>query len=502
MENQSKKDEIIKEISKLSKVENKIVSLLDKMQEALHSQPLELKIFFDIKSISLNLFKENMSISLRSELWKKYIELLEEAKKVKDAIDDQNSFAIEQIDIAIKALENDLKNFDKLLKNIKPIDIANIKAFESNLLFFIDIQKELSLLNSFAIRINSLRKEIVKTSMKIKTKSNFFTRLANLGDLIFPKRKEKINLLSIKFTNVIDEFTKDYDDKKAPFFVLKTEIKDLQNIAKIFTINTASFTESRMKLSKYWDKIKESERIYKQNQLKSNKNSYPIEEKIIEFCAFCQTKPKKEEWIKKEKELLDEINRTDLIRSDVYKLKKLIEDAKQVLFEEEKQNKLKIIKEEKEEKEEKSNKDKIITDLKITIENLTSNTSLAVNKIIEEKNNLEKKLISLNLSKFESLLFNSNLKKIEDTIEDKKDLEIINTKNLNNIKDVLSKKSKKRVEIKNVYEDIRKELNKSNLDFEKAILLRDLLNIQKTRLDKIDLSLDKLQEEIINLENN
>jgi hypothetical protein len=498
MENQ-KKDEIINEISKLSKVENKIVFLLDKMQEALHSPYLNLKVFFDIKSICLNLFKENMSVSLRSELWKKYIELLEEAKKVKDAIDDQNAFSIEQIDLTISSLEKDLKNFDKLLSNINPIDIANIKAFETNLLFFINLQKELSLLNSFAIRVNSLRAEIIKTSMKIKTKSAFFTRLSNIGDQIFPKRKEKINILSLKFTNVIDEFTKDYEDKKAPFFVLRKEIKELQNIAKIFTINTTAFTEARIKLSKYWDKIKESEKIYKQNQLKSNKSAELIEEKIKEFSAFCKTKPKKENLIKKESEIVDEIKKTNLIRSDVYRLKKIIEDAKTVLFEEEKQKIQAVI---KKEKEEKKFQEKIITDLKKSIENLIDNSNLDVTKIIEEKNNLEKKLISLNLSEIESLILNSNLKKVEDTIEDKKEKEIIKTKNLNDLKDVLSKKNNRRITIKQGYEDLRKELNKSNLDFERAILLRDLMDLQKTRLDKIDLSLDMLQEEIINLESN
>ena len=499
MEDQkNKKDEIIQEIEKLSKVENKIVFLLDKMQEALRAQPLDFKFFWEIKAICLNLFKENISMSLRARLWDKYLEILNESKKVKDVIDDQNAFAIEQIELTIDVLEKDLKNFDDLLKNIKPIDIAMTKAFESNLLFFIDIQKELTLLNSFAIRVNSLRKEIIKISMKIKTKSSFFTRLSSIGDQIFPKRKEKINLLSLKFSNAIDEYIGDLDDQKAPYYVLKQEIKELQNLAKTFTINTNSFTDSRIKLSKYWDKIKESEKVYKKNQLKSKDNAALIEEKIKEFKILCKSEPKKNDAFKKEKELIEEVKKADLLKGDVFRLKRQIEDAKKNLFEEEKQKREEIS---KKLKEEKNNREKEIENLKLSIQNLVNNNKLDIEEISTQKKSLEEKMQKLNLSKLESLMLSMNLSKLQDSIEEKELTQLVDSTNLNELKDLFEKKAKKRIEIKNKYEDLRKELNGSNFDFERAIVFRDLIDFQKSRLDKINFSIEELELKIINLEN-
>ena len=96
--------------------EGKIRLSIDFMRAALsNSGTPRFKDFWEGRRICLPLFKENISPKVRSQLWSSYIELSTEAKRLKEILDEQSAFAIEQIELAIQALERDLEHYDVLL---------------------------------------------------------------------------------------------------------------------------------------------------------------------------------------------------------------------------------------------------------------------------------------------------------------------------------------------------------------------------------------------------
>ena len=112
--------------------------------------------------------------------------------------------------------------------------------------------------------IDFITKEVLKTEMRIRTKNKLFEKLSICGDRIFPGRKELIKQISNEFLGDIENFIQNYFQKEEPqgppLYALREEIKALQAFAKSLTLNTHSFSETRMKLSECWDKLKDRER--------------------------------------------------------------------------------------------------------------------------------------------------------------------------------------------------------------------------------------------------
>jgi hypothetical protein len=119
-----------------------------------------------------------------------------------------------------------------------------------------------------------LRKELIRTEMRLKLKNSLFHRLSQLGDFLFPRRKEKMKAVSDLFKHDVDSFIQHTfigDLKTAALFDVKEEIKALQGIAKILTLNTETFSSTRTALSQCWDSVREvvTERKKVANELRS-----------------------------------------------------------------------------------------------------------------------------------------------------------------------------------------------------------------------------------------
>ncbi|OGN58664.1 MAG: hypothetical protein A3C42_04015, partial [Chlamydiae bacterium RIFCSPHIGHO2_02_FULL_45_9] len=224
--------------------------------------------FWEARRAVLPLFRENLNPAIRSNLWNEYVELTVEARRLKEILEEQSSFAMEQIDLAINALVEDLSHFEELLNasgDVQFLETSHTIQEKSGT--YNQIQKELNLLNTLASRLNSLRKEIIKTDMRIRFKTKFFRRLSQLGDDIFPKRKELIEKISQEFEKDVEDFmSQQFQDQEilgGSYYALREEIKALQAAAKIFTLSSGAFTRTRLKLSECWDKVKHSEKEYR-----------------------------------------------------------------------------------------------------------------------------------------------------------------------------------------------------------------------------------------------
>ena len=408
--------------------------------------------FWEVRREILPFFRENLNSIARSKLWSEYVEMTVEARRLKEILEEQSAFAIEQIDLAIQSLESDLSNFETLLEQVGDISFPKENRVLQKIDLYNQIQRELNLLNALASRLTALRKEVMKTEMRLRFKTKFLKQLSELGDQIFPKRKEFIEKVSSEFEKDIDSFVETHFREGqvvgAPYYVLREEIKALQGMAKVFSLNSAIFTQTRLKLSKCWDQIRELEKEHK--KVLSEKRQ-----------AFFLQKREKEEKVRELEEA--EREKFRLKRQKIGQLKEQIE----VLLKEGEQMELDSF---------ASRAEK----LKGEIENLEASKP--------EKQQLERlyrPLKDLLAEKKEEALLNLS----ED---DKKALE--------NLYLVLEQKKERRKKIKDQLEIYRKSLGTSGLDFERAMLYRELIDQEKERQEIADRGIEEIEQKIVGLE--
>jgi hypothetical protein len=501
-------EKFLKDFKEMTTNEEKLKFSIDFMKKTLSQEKEpDFRGFWESKRLCLPLFKENLNSVVRSKHWKEYIELSLEAKKLKVILDEQSDFALEQLEIAIKSLEGDIKNYDELLNKIPPVKfLKKLKSIDFKESEYSEIQRELNLLNSFTARINSLRKGIVKTDMRIRFKSRFFKILSSIGDRVFPKRKELIKKISEKFVLEVNGFIEKYfsseSSKKIPFYVLREEIKILQNIAKILTLNTKAFSETRLNLSKCWDKIKileggnkrdfsEKIKIFKENFKKVFDRIKKIEREKISIKELAGER----------EEILSFMRGVELGNLDVKKLKK--ELAKVFEYVNGRESK----KLEEERRKELLKKQKDIESVKTKIKKLTEEENkYSIEDFVLEKEKIVKKIEKLPLNKIEKQGLERLLKSLKDVITNKKEKALLELSDgelqaLEKMKKILSDRLKRKLEIKDQIEEYRKALGKSGFDFEQAMMHRKMIDLEKERLSKINDSIKEIEDKIKEIEN-
>lgn len=285
--------------------------------------------FWEVRRLVLPFFRENLNSAIRSKLWGEYVELTVEARRLKEILEEQSSFAMEQIDLAVQSIETDLTQFEVLLSQAGDIAFTEVpRTLEDKMSVYNKIQRELNLLNTLASRLAGLRKEIIKTDMRIRFKTKFFKRLSELGDRIFPKRKELMDAVGSEFEKDIEAFVENHFQGDqvvgAPYYALRGEIKALQGMAKFLTLSSGVFNRTRLKLSECWDKIKVLEKEHKKEvtlkKQASSEQRQLIDAKIEELKGRCENMTLGE--LDKEISLISQCMReVSLHRDDVFALR-------------------------------------------------------------------------------------------------------------------------------------------------------------------------------------
>jgi hypothetical protein len=510
--NSSHYDLFLSEYEKTEGAELKLQMTMDFMELSLaQAGSPHFKSFWDARNICLELFKENISQNLRAQMWGKYTELSKEARRLKEILDEQSSFAAEQIEIAIKALETDLEQTEQNLEKSQPVDFGvNAESFGDKYSFYENMQRQLNLLNTQASRINALRKELIRTEMRIKVKNKFFQRLSAIGDKVFPQRKDLIKDVSAQFSSDIDAFIEEYfaENKiEDALFFLREEIKALQGLAKLLTLNTHSFTHTRMRLSDCWDKLKGVEKERKkeraQQKIYYKQNVDSVLEKIKVYSEAFATG---EMTIANANHAMDEISSfmrsVELGRDEVKFLREEIQIARKPLL-----DKLKAADDERhsQEIEREMQKKKMVEDLKLEVEQLLENTAtFDAETIITEQTVILLKINASKLNKLEKNDLEKRLKVLKDIISDKKEQAMMSLSDddkqaLIQLTSVLSQRKERRQEIKNQLEILRKSNRSSGFDFEQAMKNNELINEEKERLDKMDLGVKEIESLISEL---
>lgn len=224
--------------------EAKVMYALAFMRSALSSNEApKLKEFWEAKNLCIEAFKGDINPAKRKFLWSEYVELTGEAKRLKAILDEQSSFAIEQIELALDALENDLKSAEeKALEIVCPISIEDREIYGK-------WQGEFNALSNIGIRLTTLRKEAIDTEMRFKHRNRILKRIATLGDTLFPRKKEIVAVMS-------EQFVKDVDRYIHSPHLTRAGVQEFQNLAKELSINSPAFKKTRKLLADGWDAAK------------------------------------------------------------------------------------------------------------------------------------------------------------------------------------------------------------------------------------------------------
>ena len=103
-EHQSQFDALMQQFHNENNLDEKLLLAVNFMEASLSQGGTpHFRHFWEARRLCLPLFKENISSSLRSQLWSKYSELSKEARRLKDLLDEQSAFAVEQIEKAVVA---------------------------------------------------------------------------------------------------------------------------------------------------------------------------------------------------------------------------------------------------------------------------------------------------------------------------------------------------------------------------------------------------------------
>ncbi|WP_059060245.1 hypothetical protein [Candidatus Protochlamydia naegleriophila] len=491
----------------------KLQLAIDFMEDALaQGGTPHFRSFWEARRLCLPLFKENISAALRSQLWNRYSELSKEARRLKEILDEQSAFAVEQIEIAIQALENDIQQFDEQVeKAALSDDLVFPQVLREHRQFYQDLQKQLNVLNVQASRINALRKELLKTEMRVRQKNKFFQRLSAAGDSVFPKRKDLIKQISQQFVEDVNQFIKTHfgqGDSQESLFVLREEIKALQGLAKVLTLNTNSFTQTRTRLSECWDKIKIEEKERKkeraQQKVVFKQNADVVREQIQTAKEFVEKEDSSlSESQKKLEEIVTLMRRTELGRDELKFLRDELSGVRKII-----QDRVKAEEDARHQQEQERNRQKKekYNSFREMAENLVRQAdSYDVEQLMAERDQVLSQLQESTLTKNEKLEIERLLKPLKDIITDKSEKALLALSEddrhaLQQLQDILSQRKERRQEIKKQLEIYRKAAGSSSLDFEKAMSFTAQINEEKERLEKANQGIIEIERKITDLQ--
>ncbi|MCP5469378.1 MAG: hypothetical protein H7A36_02615 [Chlamydiales bacterium] len=498
-------EEFVSSFEQIEGIEEKLDTLISYMSDTL-SKPSApyFKGFWEARKLCFPLFKEEIGAVKRAELWNRYRELTREGRELKNMLDQETAFAVEQIDLAIASLEKELEEGGQEHGSVSFPD--KLKSLEGRESFYLERQQKLNGYNFLASRINSLRKELVKTEMRIRHKNKFFQRLSKLGDRVFPERKALIKEISEAFEGDVGSFIEAHFSKKnfshervrRSVFFFREEIKALQAVAKTLTLNTHAFTATRESLSECWDQLrgmeKELKKEYAEQKVKSAENSEEVRKRLQEFAQ------KREEMsVDAAYKELDTIGRSmreiELTRTDVAALKDEIKELRAPLeaVREQKEQELK----EQQVAFEKARKEKA--------EEFKGRLKALVDYDLEElESKLEvykKELSTLSIPKGERQVCERLLRSCRDKLAEKREAALLSMSddaraNLESLEKLLEERRDQRREIKEQIEEYRKVMGGSALDIEKAMKFNELMAQEKERLEKCDHAIEEVEQKI------
>ncbi len=492
--------------------EEKIRSMIEAMQSRVdeNGSP-KFREFWEIRNLCLPLFKGIPPSLLRTELWQQYVDLSVKARRLKVVLEEKSSFAYEQMDLAIASLEQDLGNYAEKTLQMPELDsYVTLEPLSAKRDQYSNLYKEMHLLNVFAAKVNALRKEAIKTDMRVRNKHKLFERLSACGNQIFPKRKELIKKMSHMFTQDVLLFAETYFPvEKKPsiaLYSLQEEIKILQQLAKKLTLNTQAFTEVRKTLSQHWDQLKlrekEKKQEFVQRKQQQQQSHEQALEKVLEFEGFCKESASLPLIQSKFEEIFTQIKALpDLSRDSERHCKERMIACKKPFEELEKQQRLEVGKLEREQKALRLQKfQELQSEIQKALEEGERNSFDAL-VVLQES--IEGKIKNLVVLKTEKMVLDRLMRAFKDLLLEAKRRSFgshLDQEKYAELQALLQDKKARRQEVKEQIQVYRKALGGSGLDFEKSMMYQEWMESEKEVLEKMNASITELEEKIEQIE--
>jgi len=440
--------------------EEKLRLCLDFMKDSLsRGKTPAFRDFWACKKICLPLFKENLNARSRTLLWADYTEISDEVRKLKEILNQESSFVVEQLELAIGALEEDL---NQPAKGSAPALPQPSQAVKKHFSQYQEKQQTLARLNPLTVKIHALRKEIIQTEMRIRLKNRLFERLAKVGNAVFPRRKELIIELSELFLSDVTAFVKENEGAQ-PKPQLKNEVKDLQSFAKAISINSHTFSSCRQLLSQLWDQMKSQE-------VHAKKAHAELEEKLkpsLEaFQALCLDKIATEAAVEKALTALqEEMKALRLDRGGEKALRQRLDDLQRPFYERKEVAKAA-------EKEKRTEALKKRTESLLQLKETLSSLEQEKEGLAEKLKPLESEVANLSSENIGELL----IRALYDQLIERSWSEEDNSSEI----------EARFAELKKETSRVRKILGGSSLDIQGSILYQEYFEQLKARLDHLE----------------
>ena len=476
---EEKKDALSKVLEGIKAPEDQLKAALDFMRAALNQEGSpRLRDFWSAKTLCLPLFKQRISPAARAFFWDEFVELSNEARKLKEVLDEQSAFASEQIDKAIHAVEKDLENFPELMEQLNPKQLFPQQCDAlSDPDLYESLFRELSLLTTFSSRISSLKQEVIKTSMRVRQKGRIFEKLQTLREKVLPRRKNIVDQLSQTFIKDVENFVEANSTKSPkPFYALREEIKALQELSKTLCISTSAFTKTREALSVFWDKIRILDKdrkkglAEKKNTQKDNHDGALLKIEALEK-RIEEEKLKADQIKPLTAELYTYLRSLDLHRDQVKELKSRLKDLECVSPSSQPVIEDKAL-------QEKLQQDQLLEQVEKALNDLKEASSSAIQKAIEQfaSSDALDPLYDLHLERKQSELLENE----EVLVSDVEDL-------------IMLRKEQKGRVLKRI-ETLRRISGAQSHDLEKAMELDEEMRTQKALVKDIDSYITQLTD--------
>ncbi|WP_348663188.1 hypothetical protein [Chlamydia vaughanii] len=503
------------ELSVFSSVEEQVAFSLEQMEQSLrNNQGANLKLFWAIRKHCLPLFHQVENVGKRAEFWRRYIDLTKEGRHIKSLQDEEGTFVVGQIELAISCLEQDITGFlngtHALTVQEEQSIFLETQTLEKRKAFYKELHASLIWLSSFSSRIIDLRKELMNVGMRMRLKSKFFQRLSSLGNQVFPKRKELIEKVSEAFSEDVDSFVAKYfsradkDALKRSVFFLRKEIKNLQQAAKCLAVSSTVFSDTRLQLSKCWDQLKGLEKEIRQEQSRlrvtSAENSKDVREQLVQIAQLLEENGDLFK-IRKELDLAAKRMRAlDLVHDDVIALKAELQALFEKLREQQEISDQLYQEQQARERQIRQEAVKELTQ-KIT---LFSEKCLSGDITPESRSEWQELKESLTKAAFLSASerisldnrLNLTLQHMAAFFEEQLLSSPDSREKLTNMRQVLSQRQERRKELKSKLEQDKKLFGSSGLDFDRAMQYSALVEEDKRALEELDQGILELKRQI------
>jgi hypothetical protein len=493
--------------------EAKLQTITDFMATSLARPNMpDFRCFWEARKLCLPLFKERITAAVRAELWERYSELSKEARRLKEMLDEQAAFAVEQIDMAVSALEKELAAAEADLESLPNIELGvDSQVMLERFDFYNRIQRQLNLLNAQASRINALRKELIRTEKRIRQKNKFFQRLSAAGDLVFPLRKQLIKEISDAFIADVAAYVKaNFKGARVEgaIFEHRQEIKALQGVAKTLTLNTQAFTETRTQLSSCWDILrdldKERRKVRNEKRAEFQANQELIQKELDAFLEeWTDGKLSGDEADKRLGQISSHMRRVELGRDEVKALRGALSAARKPVEE-----KLEAQEAERRQREEekRAKQQQRVQEMQARIDAVLSAAQEQGAEDVEAtRTQVLKEIAESGLGKAEQARLERLLRPLKDLIVEKREQALLSLsaddqQSLQQLRQLLKERRQRRAEIKLALDQARKAQGASGFDFEQALAAEEQIKEERARLEKVTSGISDVESRIRELE--